>query len=121
MTQRVKRDRASREFVPVALPASVVLAVQELVRVRPEIREAHLVGMRLTRGARAHPTLVLVSDDSAIVTTLGEDLRRVLNPDARPRIVVFTDVDELIHVRGLGGELKRGEERFPWWLLFLGV
>jgi hypothetical protein len=63
MTQRVKRDRASREFVPVALPAPVVLAVQELVRVRPEIREAHLVGMRLTRGARAHPTLVLVSDD----------------------------------------------------------
>jgi hypothetical protein len=36
--------------------------------------------------------------------------------------VLLTEGDEdLVRVRGLGGELKRGEQRFPWWLLFLGI
>jgi hypothetical protein len=81
-----------------------------------------VVGMRLDRRARAVRTIVLLSEDPTITATLEEELRCVLNSRVRPRIVVLTDVDdELIHVRSLGGELKRGEKRFPWWLLFLGV
>jgi hypothetical protein len=35
--------------------------------------------------------------------------------------VVLTEAgEELVRVRGLGGELKRGETRSPWWLLFIG-
>jgi hypothetical protein len=123
MSQGVEHDRPPREFVPADLPPSVVRTVQELVQARPEVREAHLVRMRLSRKARTAPTLVLLSDDSTVMTAVAEDLRRVLEPRARPGIVVVFGVDdELIHVRGLGGELKRGEEqRFPWWLLFLGI
>ena len=122
MARRVERDRPSREFVPAGLPSSVVRVVQELVRVRSDVREAHLVGMQLSRSARAAPTLVVVSDDPAVVTTLAEELRRALKPHVCPEIVVLVGVDEqLIRVRGLSGELKRGEERFPWWVLFLGI
>jgi hypothetical protein len=122
MTQSVHPDRGPREFVPADPPAPVVMALQELVRARPEVREAHLVGMRLDRRARPVPTVVLLSDDPTIMTTLDEELRRALKPHVCPGIVVLVGVDEeLIRVRGLGGELKRGEERFPWWVLFLGI
>jgi hypothetical protein len=122
LTDSAQPDREPRQFVPADSPASAVEALQGLVRARSEIREAHVVGMRLDRRARAVPTIVLLSEDPTITATLEEELRRIFNSPVRPGIVVLTDVDdELIHVRSLGGELKRGEKRFPWWLLFLGV
>jgi len=122
MTPGTEPDRAPREFVPANLPSSVVSAVEALVRPRREVREAHLVAMRPSRTARPVPTLVLLSDDPSITTMLARDLRRVLKPHVRPGIMVVAKVDdELIRVRGLGGELKRGEHRLAWWLLFLGI
>jgi hypothetical protein len=121
MTPSVEPDRTAMEFVPAEMPSSVVGAVEALVRSRPEVREAHLVAMRVSRTARAALTLVLVSDDPGITTALARDLRRVLKPYVRPGIVLLTEGgDELVRVRGLGGKLKRGETRFPWWLLFIG-
>jgi hypothetical protein len=121
MTRRLEHDRASREFGPVDSPSLVVRPVQKLVQPRREIREAHPVGMRLSGSGRVTPTLVLVSDDPSINTTVAEDLRRALQHHVRPGIAVLARVDdELIRVRGRGGELKRGEERLPWWVLLLG-
>jgi SseB protein C-terminal domain len=121
MKPSVEPDRTPREFVAAQMPAAVVGAVEALVRSRPEVREAHLVSMRLSRAARPALTLVVVSDDPDITTTLASDLRRILKPHVRPEVVVLTEADDdLVHVRGLGGELKRGEKRFPWWILFIG-
>lgn len=121
MTPHIEPDRTAREFVPAEMPSSVVRAVEVLVRSRPEVREAHLVAMRISRTARAALTLVVVSDDPGIPAALARDLRRVLTPQVRPEIVVLTEAgEELVRVRGLGGELKRGETRSPWWLLFIG-
>ena len=122
MTHGLEHDPLHREFLSAGLPPAVVSAVEALVRDRGEVREAHLVATRQPRKARAVPTLVLVTDDPTVATTLARDLQRVLQPHARPGIVTLTERDsELVVVRGLGGELKRGENRFPWWLLFFGI
>lgn len=122
MAPVMELDPRRRDYVPSPLPSQVVHAVQELVRARREVLEAHLVAVRTSSGSAPAPVLVVVALDHAVEPMLAQELRSLLMPRVRPEIVVLAPGDEdLVQLRSLGGELKRGDGGFRWWFLFLGI
>jgi hypothetical protein len=118
----VPQQPYERIFVAATLPPAVVRTIEQVVRARPDVTEAHLVAMRASHTVAAAPALIVISQDAAAVASLERELRSVLKPHVRPKVMPFpSDHAELPWVRGLGGELKRESGGFPWWLLFLGI
>jgi hypothetical protein len=113
---------AKPAFVAATLSPGVVRAVEQIVRARPEVTEAHLVAMRADRPGSNALALILLTEATAVIYDLERELRCVLKPHVRPKILHFPgNHTELPWVRGLGGELKRETGRFPWWLFLLGI
>jgi hypothetical protein len=122
MTQPVRHPATSSpRFAAARAPLDVIQTLDALMQSRTDVPEAHLVAARHTGDIPEIPALIVVTDDSYLATTLARALRAQLPPQMRPDLLLLDPADpDLVQIRALGGELKRGPSGFQWWLLFLG-
>ena len=122
MTQAATGGPIPIRFLPARVPLDVIRALTVLVQSRSDVPEAHLVATSQITDGPETSTLIIVSDDPYVATSLGRELRTRISPQARPELMLLhPDDPHLSDIRRVGGELKRGPSGFQWWWLFLGT
>jgi hypothetical protein len=123
MTQAVRHQATTPpRFAAARVPLDVIRTLDGLMQSRSDVPEAHLIAVRHTVDSPEIPTLIVVSDDSYLATTVDRALRAQFSPEVRPDLLLLDPDDpDLSQIRASGGELKRGPSGFRWWLFLLGI